>query len=647
MANLKYRSEIDGLRALAVIPVILFHSGLELFSGGFIGVDVFFVISGYLITTIIISEIFQERFSLINFYERRARRILPALLFVCIITLLVSPFFLGSEQIFDLGQTLFSISVFASNYFFYSEIDYFNEFSLFNPLLHTWSLAVEEQFYIFFPLLLLLLSSFRKGYMYIIFAILLVCLASFFNAVELTSTNRDLAFYSLHTRGWELMIGALISVLLYLNYLKPIEQQNYSITNEILLMISLVTLFLSFTSFTSSTLHPGLMTLIPVIATTFIILYANQNSFVGSLLGSKVLVKIGLWSYSLYLIHYPIYSFIDIYYDFIDVKDRAQIKIIIIPVIFLLSWLSYKFIETPFRNKSKFSGRFIFSSTLVSLFLISCIGLLIHHNQGFPKQLNQFNEYFGKSPLLDVSYEKDQLSSLRNKYKEFKKKSLCYSSDHAECKRILIIGDSMARDAFYSLAEFSSQLSLSFFPMDEGCMSEFSAKKLPEQMCIAPKFNVKTLIEEVNWATDVIISAEWGEYYFGGYSIAKYLIENFDTNIFIAGNIQFSDMQNIHLKPRYKDFKNQNLENNFFYRSIKKDVIAISDSLSSKINSLPGVEWIEKSELFCNFKDKECNLLNKDRQALIWDGHHLTVEGLFTFNKFLNNKIMVKKEKVP
>ena len=136
------------------------------------------------------------------------------------------------------------------------------------------------------------------------------------------------------------MIGALASVLLYADYIKSPEKHNCFIINEILLMISLVAMLSSFTLFTSSTLHPGLMTSIPVMATFFIILYANKNSFVGALLGSNVLVKIGLWSYSLYLIHYPIYSFIDIYYDFINSNDRTEIKIIIIPIIFLLS-LSY------------------------------------------------------------------------------------------------------------------------------------------------------------------------------------------------------------------------------------------------------------------------------------------------------------------
>ena len=637
MSKLKYRSEIDGLRAVAVISVILFHSGFEWFTGGYIGVDIFFVISGYLITTIIISEIFQDRFSLINFYERRARRILPALFFVCIATLILSPFFLVSEQIFDLGQSLFSISVFASNYFFYSEIDYFNEFSSINPLLHTWSLAVEEQFYIFFPLLLLALNFFRKGYNHYISLILLTCLISFFAANELTVTNRDLAFYSLHTRAWELMIGALASILLYANYLKSPEQHNHSIINEIMLMISLVAMLLSFTLFTSSTLHPGLMTLIPVMATFFIILYANQNSFVGALLSTNVLVKIGLWSYSLYLIHYPIFSFIDIYYDFINAKDRTEIKVLTIPIIFLLSWLSYRFVEMPFRNKSKFKRGFIFSSSLVSIFLISSIGLLIHFNQGFPKQLNQFNEYFGKHPILDISNEKEQLRLLRNKHSGFEKKSLCKTSDNSECKKILTIGDSMAQDAYYSLAEFSPQLLLKHLPMGEGCMFQFSAEILPE-ICLSTNVSLANLIEEAVWATDIILSADWDDYYLGGYSLAKYLSMNFDANIFVIGNIKFSDMQNIHLKPGYEDFKNQNLES-FFYKVSRKDVIMISDRLSSKINTLPNVVWIEKAELFCNLEQQKCNLINEDNKALIWDKNHLTINGLFNYSKFLENKI--------
>ena len=211
---MKYRAEIDGLRALAVLPVILFHAGFEWFSGGFIGVDVFFVISGYLITTIIISEIADGNFSLINFYERRARRILPALVFTVLLTILMAPFILLPGQIKDLGQTLVSISTFLSNYFFYLELDYFNEFSSKNPLLHTWSLAVEEQFYIFFPILLILIFS--KGQKAILTSLISIFMLSVFSANSLSSYDASLSFYSLHTRAWELMVGALVAYAFFI-----------------------------------------------------------------------------------------------------------------------------------------------------------------------------------------------------------------------------------------------------------------------------------------------------------------------------------------------------------------------------------------------------------------------------------------------
>ena len=153
---MKYRAEIDGLRALAVLPVILFHAGFDWFSGGFVGVDVFFVISGYLITTIIINELGEGKFSVVNFYERRARRILPALFFMMLVCLPFAYLWLGPGELKSFGQSLIAVSTFSSNILFWLETGYFDSAAELKPLLHTWSLAVEEQFYILFPLLLML-----------------------------------------------------------------------------------------------------------------------------------------------------------------------------------------------------------------------------------------------------------------------------------------------------------------------------------------------------------------------------------------------------------------------------------------------------------------------------------------------------------
>ena len=171
---MNYRSEIDGLRALAVIPVILFHAGFELFSGGFIGVDVFFVISGYLITSIIIDDLSNKRFSLVQFYERRARRILPALFFMLSICIPAAWILMTPNQMKDFSAGIFSVSLFLSNlYFMEQQVDYFAPSSELHPLLHTWSLAVEEQFYIFFPVILLILFKLSRQFAMILLILLL------------------------------------------------------------------------------------------------------------------------------------------------------------------------------------------------------------------------------------------------------------------------------------------------------------------------------------------------------------------------------------------------------------------------------------------------------------------------------------------
>jgi peptidoglycan/LPS O-acetylase OafA/YrhL len=207
-----YRKEIDGLRALAVLPVILFHAGFELFSGGFIGVDVFFVISGYLITTIILAELEQGKFSLINFYERRARRILPALFLVMFVCIPFAWFWLLPSDMKDFSQSLVAVSFFASNILFWRESGYFDAAAELKPLLHTWSLAVEEQYYVLFPLFLMLF--WKLGKRWILLTLGLAFLASLALAQWAAYAKPSAAFYLLPTRGWELLIGAFTAFYL-------------------------------------------------------------------------------------------------------------------------------------------------------------------------------------------------------------------------------------------------------------------------------------------------------------------------------------------------------------------------------------------------------------------------------------------------
>ena len=207
---MKYRPEIDGLRALAILPVMLFHAEFEYFSGGFIGVDIFFVISGYLITTIIITEIAEDRFNVLNFYKRRARRILPAMYFVMAVCFPFAWFLLPPNALKDFGQSLVATSLFSSNILFWIETGYFDTAAGLKPLLHTWSLAVEEQYYLIFPLFLML--TWRLGINWLIFLLSLFFFISF--GLADWATNQiskqkiiSAAYYLIPTRGWELMVG--------------------------------------------------------------------------------------------------------------------------------------------------------------------------------------------------------------------------------------------------------------------------------------------------------------------------------------------------------------------------------------------------------------------------------------------------------
>lgn len=304
---MKYRAEIDGLRALAVIPVILFHAGFEWFSGGFVGVDVFFVISGYLITTIIISEMAEGKFSMVNFYERRARRILPALFFVMAACLPFAWLWLTPSDLKDFGQSLIAVSFFSSNMLFWLESGYFDTAAELKPLLHTWSLAVEEQYYILFPIFLML--TWRLGVKWISIILSFVFLLSLGLAVLGTqyATNPQITsgtFFLLPTRGWELLVGVFAAF--YLKYKTHPKSRTF---NQILSLLGFSMIAYSIIVFDETTPFPSLYALIPTIGTGLLILCAVPKTIVHKLLSLKAIVGIGLISYSAYLWHQPLLAF--------------------------------------------------------------------------------------------------------------------------------------------------------------------------------------------------------------------------------------------------------------------------------------------------------------------------------------------------
>lgn len=306
-----YRPEIDGLRALAIVPVILFHTGFDAFGGGFIGVDVFFVISGFLITSIILSEMADKKFRLVKFYERRARRILPALFLAFTLSAVLAYFVLLPHQIKDLAQSIAAATLFVSNFFFYLETDYFNEFTSKSPLLHTWTLAVEEQFYLLFPLLLLIVFPLGKVKLNLLVVGLL--LTSFVFAVATVAQDRDLAFYGTHTRAWELMVGCVLAInrdaiLAWTN--ARLSDVSERLAYEVAGVLALTGIIFSVLFFSEKTVHPSFITALPVISTAILLLVGHRASVVKAVLAHPVAVLIGLLSYSLYIFHQPISAFL-------------------------------------------------------------------------------------------------------------------------------------------------------------------------------------------------------------------------------------------------------------------------------------------------------------------------------------------------
>jgi peptidoglycan/LPS O-acetylase OafA/YrhL len=375
---MKYRAEIDGLRAVAVIPVILFHAGFESFRGGFVGVDIFFVISGYLITTIILSEKEQGTFSLAKFYERRARRILPALFLVMFVSLPFAWLFLFPSNMKDFSQSLIAVSTFASNILFWRETGYWGADSELKPLLHTWSLAVEEQYYIFFPLFLMLMWRFRKRWVFISFIV--IAAISLVLAQWGAYSKPEAAFFLLPMRGWEIAIGAILSFYsLYQKQRISALLSNKSV-NEALGMVGLLMIAYSIYSFDENVPFPSFYALLPTVGTGLVILFSSPHTLVGRLLGTKLLVGIGLMSYSAYLWHQPLFAFA----RHRSLTEPSGLLLAALAVLsFPLAYLSWRYVENPFRSKEGVNSKTVFSFALIGSVVFIVIGLAGHVTDGF------------------------------------------------------------------------------------------------------------------------------------------------------------------------------------------------------------------------------------------------------------------------
>jgi len=389
---MKYRSDIDGLRALAVIPVVLFHAGVAQISGGFVGVDVFFVISGYLITGLILGDLAKDRFSIVTFYERRARRILPALFVVLFVATVATLVLLMPDRARDFGQSLMATVFFSSNIVFWKQSGYFQAPEI-KPLLHTWSLAVEEQFYILYPLFLLLVHRFlRKRYVLALLPVFVVSLASCILGV---STHQSMTFFLAPARAWELILGGFLA----LSVVPPLRRRGWA---DLFGLLGLGLLAFSYLTLSGALPFPGVRALYPTLGAALIIYSGStEGTRVAKVLSFKPVVFIGLISYSLYLWHWIVVVFLKSYL----LRPLAGWEIAFeIALCIALASLSWKFVESPFRGRKGhewISRRWIFSGAVAGSAILALVGGILFVRHGIPSRFSPavLEVYAGKDDV--------------------------------------------------------------------------------------------------------------------------------------------------------------------------------------------------------------------------------------------------------
>tara|TARA_B110000977_G_scaffold1453_1_gene2056 strand:- start:193 stop:2175 length:1983 start_codon:yes stop_codon:yes gene_type:complete len=385
--KINYRPEIDGLRAIAVFSVITYHARDTFLPGGFLGVDIFFVISGYLITSLILKELkLTNKFSFSNFYERRVRRIIPALLGMIILSTFISYITLLPDSFVDFSKSLISSIFSVSNfYFLYTGNLYGAESSLLKPLLHTWSLSVEEQFYILLPVTVFVIYKFfRKHLLTLIFSGILISLIFsqyISSAHSSSSAHSGFNFYLLPSRGFELLLGSLLAKLELDN--GRMNRNSSLILNKILPIIGLSLIFYSLIFFNDKMLLPSFYSLVPIIGTMLVIWFSHKDELVTQILSNRSIVFFGLISYSLYLFHFPVFAFA----RYLNLLNNNLF--ILIFFVILISSLSYYFIERPFRNKKIISFRKLSISLIITIMGLIFFNSYVIYKDGikerFPK----------------------------------------------------------------------------------------------------------------------------------------------------------------------------------------------------------------------------------------------------------------------
>ncbi|WP_299106684.1 acyltransferase family protein [uncultured Winogradskyella sp.] len=652
ITGFKYRPEIDGLRALAVLVVVFYHVGLG-FPGGFIGVDIFFVISGYLITSLIVKELQENRFSFLNFYGRRIRRIFPASAAMVLITMVMGWFLLLPSDFIALGKSVISQTFFSSNIYFWRNTNYFAESAELQPLLHTWSLSVEEQFYMVVPLLLWALIKWAKISSRI--KLMTVLATAFFMSLALSvfllPKMQAFTFYMLPTRAWELLIGSLVALLPIISLLKR------QVVRELIVSIGLLGILLPCFLYTKETLFPGLLAIPPCLGTALFILGASPNYNNRLPLAAKIftwrpIIFIGLISYSLYLWHWPLIAFSN-YWALEEFSTMYKWSIVILS--FILGVASWRFVETPFRKKTlaKNSKSLYAYSIIVSMIFLIC-GFALYLNKGF------VNRYSEKVIAYDNAKSEGLVEnriSLPLSLEEAKSGNFpVFGNSDSEVIDVLVWGDSHARSILPGVikaAGKNNKVAAAWYTSTAPIINNIPSKiyqkfSLLEQ---SPSWS-KAILEQVKnkKIPNVVLAARWSSCYnslmmeFNGDTIG---VRNFNMNLLNTikslndAGAQvwiFKEVPSHHISVPKALIKKELFGDNISQYICNKEGLneqnRFFDLVQNKLE-LAGAKVLNASDLL--FDNEEMHYrINFEETALYYDNQHLTQEGAKKLSKVFN-----------
>lgn len=627
LIHLEYRADIDGLRALAILLVLVFHASQGKVGGAFIGVDIFFVISGYLISKIIFSSLEKGRFSYKEFYMRRIRRIFPALILVLVACISFGYFLLLQDEYQSLAKHIVGGAYFAENFLLLSETGYFDKEAVTKPLLHLWSLSIEEQFYVFWPILVAFIWGRRWSFIKFTLAMFFL---SFVINLYFVEHEKAAAFYLPQARFWELMVGGILAYL-------SLHSQRFMIYGNILSVTGIILILAGLLFLDSDRSFPGYWALLPTVGTALII-SATPESWINKRLSSSGLVFIGKISYPLYLWHWPLISFLHIYKG----SELGDVDVsIAVLIVFVLAWSTYRFVEYPLRHGK--GGGYKTVILLLALIAIGCLGMLVYMSGGFPDRKAASTEIIYTGDVGHDLYHKyasdnyylctpPDIASMALKWDGYVR---CQQSRNDKKPEVVLIGDSHAEHLFLGLARAIPNNNIVFYIRNS---TPFIDNK---EFSRIYEYTLKN-----DSIRTVILTAYWRKRIKGAKNLAEFKDSMLNTvqrlvaagkQVYLTDDIPHFPFEpnRCRLKAAMPFFPEGCSVNARTLMNEHKEVLGV---LSSVIEKTPGAKLVGTYQFFCDAG--QCRMTHNNK-LLYRDPHHLNINGSIYTGTIIANQLTI------